>query len=1058
MHIRILILTLSCVLAALSQVTTATIAGLVTDRSGAAVPNAQITATNVDTNFSRSASSDETGQYAIRFLPTGAYRVEVASSGFKSFTQTGITLDINRTARVDAVLEIGAISESVSVSADAPLVNTTTTSIGRTVDNTEIVNLPLVNRDVYALLNLTPGVESSESGNAFGFSEQRTMINGSSYGGSGSVNYFLDGGNNTTGLRGTGNAAPNPDAVQEFRVITNSYGAEFGRFAGGVIDVITKSGTNAFHGSLFEFLRNGKLNANTWGALTRPPLRRNQFGGTFGGPVRRDRTFFFGSYSGLRQRQEQFRNAAIVPTAAERVGDFSASVRKPTDPVTRQPFPNGIIPATRLDPTAKNILERFIPLANLPGNFYQVTQGEPYDTNEFQMKVDHALSQAHQLTGSYYLSRGLSLESLAGNLVWSQRQFKWMQQNFNASDTWTINPTTINQLRLTYVRNFGGRLNLPEMSLGDLGSAFRVQGAPSLPQITASGFFTLGQGIAGPTAGSNFYGIREVLSLTRGRHNLKLGGDSSLEKFIHDTTLNNYGTFSFDGTISGSGLTDFVLGLPRTMNQDAPITKIDNNWYYGLFIQDEFRIHPRLQLSLGLRYDLQLPVTDPQDRKLTFVQGAQSRIVPAALPGLLFPGDPGVGRGIISADRNNFAPRVGFAWDPKGNGRTAVRAAFGVFFGGVSGNEWNSTADNQPFTIRQRFNSVRSLTDPYGLLPGGVSPFPYSYTASAPRFILPASVSGPSLDFRWPYTHQMNFSVQRQFFKDLSVEASYVAALAHKLPFTRDRNYPVFGAGATAANVDTRRPILPGSLATAGELNSIMNTSYHGLQTTVEKRMSKRFLFKGYYTFSKSIEAARMQNDTTSGGAQNMNNLRAERGRTDNDRRHNVVASAVWQIDYFRNARLVRHVLNDWTVSSIVTLRSGAPFSVTSGTDRNLDGANNDRADLVGAPRLDPNRDRSAASAMWFDPRAFAPAALGQDGTAGRNILDEPGRKNIDLAIFRDFHVREGMKLQFRGELTNAFNLVSLATPTTNLNSAAVGSIRTARAMRQAQLGLRMTF
>ncbi|MBI4903021.1 MAG: TonB-dependent receptor [Acidobacteria bacterium] len=1056
-QIPIAVLVLLLLVAAMqAQVTTQNIVGVVTDNSGAAIPGAQVVCTNNETNLVRSAVSDEAGNYALRLLPTGTYRVEITAGTFKKYVQTGVALEINRTARVNAVLEIGMVTESVTVSSDAPLVNTADAAIGRTVGNAEIANLPLVNRDVYALLSLTPGVESSENGNAFGFPEQRTSINGSSYQGTGTVNYFLDGGNNTTGLRGTGNMAPNPDAVQEFRVVTNSYGAEFGRFAGGVVDVITRSGSNALHGSLFEFLRNDALNANTWGALSKPPLRRNQFGGSLGGPIRKDRTFFFASYQGLRQREQQFRNSAIVPTELERRGDFSASRIKPNDPLTRQPFAGGIIPATRFDPTAKNILDQNIPLANLPGSFHQVIQGQPSNSDEFSLKGDHTLGRGHQLTGSYFLQKGENIESLAGNLAWSQRLFSWRQQNFNASDTWVINPGTINQLRLTYVRNFGGRLNIPEKTLADYGSTFRVQGQPSLPQVSVSGFFTLGQGIAGPAAGSNYYGLRDILNITRGKHSIKLGGEMSLEKFVHDTTLNNYGTFSFDGSISGSGLTDFVLGRPRTMNQDVPITKIDNGWFYGLFVQDDWRIHRRLTLNLGLRYDLQPPFTDPHDRKLTFVPGQRSQIVPAAPLGLLYPGDAGIGRGIIRADKNNFAPRLGLAWDPFGDGKTSVRSAFGLFYGGISGNEWNTTADNQPFTIRQQFNTVRSFTDVYGDLPGG-SPFPYNYSPANPRFISPAAVSGPSLDFRWPYSYQINFSVQRQVMKDLSIETAYVSSLAHKLPFARDLNYPVYGTGATAGNVNSRRPYLPGTLSTINQLSSIMNTAYHGLQVSVDKRMSRGVQFKGYYTFSKSLEGARMQNDTTNGGAQNMNNLSAERGRTDNDRRHNFVGSLIWQLQYFQ-APVVRQALNGWTLSSIITLRSGAPFTVTSGRDNNLDGTNNDRANLVGDPFLDPNRSRSQAASAWFNTAAFVANAVGTDGTSGRNIINEPGRKVVDLGIFRDFRVKEGLKVQFRGELTNGFNLVNLSAPTANLNSQAVGTIRNARAMRQVQVGLRLVF
>jgi outer membrane receptor protein involved in Fe transport len=324
-----------------------------------------------------------------------------------------------------------------------------------------------------------------------------------------------------------------------------------------------------------------------------------------------------------------------------------------------------VIPVERFDPVARRILDQYIPNANMAGNFFQVTEPNPLDSNEVTGKVDHSISDMNRLTASYYWNRGQEIEGLSGTLPWSRRQFNWQQQNVNVGDTWTVSATTINDLRLTYMRNFGGRLNTPEMSLGDLGSAYQIQGQPSLPQIAVSGYFTLGQAIAGPVAGSNYYGIRELLSINRGSHSLKLGGDFSLEKFIHDTTLNNYGVFNFDASKTGNALADFLLGVPVTMNQDTPITKIDNGWYSGLFIQDDWRIHPRFTLNLGLRYDYQTPVTDPHDRKLTFIEGRQSTVVPNAPLGLLFPGDEGIPRSIINPDRNNFAPRVGFAWDPK---------------------------------------------------------------------------------------------------------------------------------------------------------------------------------------------------------------------------------------------------------------------------------------------------------------------------------------------------------------------------------------------------------
>lgn len=1056
-------LALSCILAAgplRAQVTTASIQGTVTDASGAVMQKIEVKATQLETNFARSAVTDESGRYAIQFLPVGNYRVDVRVPGFKNFTQTGIILEVNRNARVDPVLQVGAPSETVQVSADAPLVNTADASIGRTIENKEIQVLPLVNRDVYSLLMLTPGVDAADSTNPLGSPAEISVVNGSASG-TGSISYYLDGGNNTAGLRNTGNALPNPDAVQEFRIITNSYSAEFGRFAAGIVDVVTKSGSNGIHGSLFEFLRNDALNASNWSALSKPPLRRNQFGGSFGGPLRKDRTFCFASYSGLRQRRVDFANSAVVPTALERTGDFSQSKVKPNDPLTKKPFSDNIIPSARLDPTVQDLLAKSIPRANLTGERYEATVPHPLDTDEFQFKLDHRLGNSHELSGSYYYNSGTDIEGMQGNLPWSTRAFDWTQQNFNLADTWSVSPTLIHQVRLTYVRNFGGRINEPVQSIADYGSKFQVQGTPALPNISVSGYFTLGQAIAGATAGSNYYGIRELLSWTKGRHYLKIGGEFSLEKNIHDTLLNNYGTFAFTGAKSGNALADFILGLPATMNQDAPIVKYDNGWYFAGFIQDDLRLHRRLTLNLGLRYDVQTPFTDPYDRRLAFIPDVQSVRVPTAPRGLQFPGDPGIPRGIADTDTNNLAPRLGLAWDPFGNGKTSVRAGFGLFYGSISANEWNQTTDFQPFSARQQFNTVRSLTDPYADLPGGVSPYPYVYDPANTRFLANASVTTIARDFVWPYTYQLNFSVQRQLMSDLSFTAAYVGALGHRWPTIRDNNYPIYGPGATAGNVNARRPIQPqpNTYAVINDIESTVNNSYHGLQVSVERRMSHHVSFKSFYVFSKALEGANLAGANGATGWQNANNQWEDRGRTNNDRQHNFVISAIWNIDYLKgSSALLRVVCNGWTLSAIVSARSGTPLTITAGSDINLDGINNDRANLIGDPRLDPDRPRADVTRSWFAIAAFGKPAAGQDGTAGRNILDRPGSKNVDLGFFRDFRLQEKVSLQLRWELTNAFNLVNLGGPNTNWSSTTFGAITSAGAMRQMQLGLRLSF
>jgi carboxypeptidase family protein len=834
--------TLLLTMPAQAQTATGTILGHVKDSSGAAVPTAQVTATHVGTQFSRTTTTDAEGQYALRLLPVGQYKLEVALSGFKNFSQTGILLEVGRNARIDAVIEPGGIEEVVSVVADAPLVETNSAALSRTVGQNEVLNLPLVNRDLYSLLSLTGGVTSNETSNSLGGPEQLTTINGSGRAQTGTVGFQLDGGNNTAGLRGTGNPAPNPEAVQEFRVITNSYAAEYGRYPAGIVDVVTKSGTNQFHGAVFEFFRNEKLNAKRWAppgtTAAKDPLDRNQYGAALGGPIQKDKTFFFVSYSGLRQEETYYRNTAVVPTARERAGDFSQSTIKPRDPVTNQPFPGGIIPSSRFDAAALTIQDRFVPQSNLPNNFFEVRQADPINTDEATLKLDHNLSSTQTIALSYFYQKGTDTQplSLTGNIPWVDRDFKWSQHNVNLADTWTLSPTTINQFRATFTRQFGGRVNNPTTSLGDLNSKFQIQGDPTLPRLTVSGYFTGQTSIAGPDAGSDYFAVRDSVSISRGSHSLKFGAEVSYEKIIHDTLLDNYGVFSFNGSKTGNAYADFLLGLPATMTQDAPVRKTDNGAYLSFFAQDDFRVHPRVTLNLGLRYDLQFPFTDPQDRKLAFVPGQKSQVSPNAPVGLLFPGDPGIPRGIAQTDKNNIAPRLGINWDPKGDGRMSVRAAAGIFYGSTTGNEWNTTADNQPFTVRQSFPTVFTLADPYRNLPGGVGPFPFNYDPASPRFTLPATVFGTDLGFVWPYTYQMNLTVEKELLRNFSVSASYVGALGRKLPASVDLNYPVFGPGATGANVNARRPYLPGTIGAARVLQSTFASDYHGLQLSGERR------------------------------------------------------------------------------------------------------------------------------------------------------------------------------------------------------------------------------
>lgn len=1118
-----------------AQLTTATILGTVSDGTGAVIPGAHITATNVDTHFTRTVTTNADGTYRLEFLPIGHYELKGDAQGFKAYSQTNITLNLNDQLTNDITLSLGNATETITVT-DAPtLVQSSASSLGRVIDNTEVDNLPIVGRNVYDLLTLTAGVQSSTQSNVLGYPQQVVYINGGTDNFVGSVSYFLDGGLNMTSLRNTGNILPNPDALQEFNVQTNNYNALYGRMSAGLVNVVTKSGTNRVHGSIFEFLRNDRLNALPYRQTTKSSYHRNQFGATLGGPIWRDKTFFFGTYGGLRQSTPSSVTTAVVPTAAERAGDFSADLPAnlpanyscsdasaadiaagrfiACNPLTKRPFVNNKI--TTLDPTAQNIINKYIPLpnaSNLSTPFLNRWTGYTpavMNTDEFLIKVDHNLTPSQRLSVSYFNTSGIQQQSPGGNLVWSQQNYSWRQQNANVSHTWTISPTKINQIWLNYTRMLAGRVNTPAVSLGDLGSSFTVQGTPSLPQVTVTNYFTLSQSIAGPKAGTNFYSLRDVYSWNKGKHAIAFGGEVSLNKDIQQTLLNNYGVFSFNGTraVAGclladgktacpsagvtrgqNGLVDFMLGLPVSMGQDTPVTAIDNIWFYGLFLQDDYKIKPNLTLNLGLRWDVQPAPTDPQNRLSTWLPGSQSTIIPNAPAGLLFPGDSFNGstlpRGMVDTRYHHISPRVGFAWDPFGDGRTAVRGAGGLFYGSVSGNEWNANSNFLPFAVRNTYSNPASLTNVYAdktNFPNG-NPYPYIYSPSNARFIYPAALQGIDPAYQWPYTYQFNLSVQQQFTRDLAMTVSYVSTLSHDVPFAPDLNYPIWSPTAKSGDQNSRRPYgatgkTTQTLSTVNIIQSKQTANYHGLQIDVEKRMGHGVSIKSFYVWSRTMSSAQVNNSgAVVNSVQDANQMGQEYGRSDTDIRHRSQTSVIWQPNYFTDRGLLtRSLLNGWTISAIVAFQSGSPFTVLTGADTNFDGVSYDRANVVAAqPFRNNSYDHVNPASKFFNVNAFCVFSAacpgigpgGSDGNSKRNGYSGPGAKNVNAAIFRNFKVWEGVQVQGRVEATNVFNFPNFSFgtgtgPTVNINNSTAGTISSNASnfpMRQLQVGARILF
>jgi hypothetical protein len=1136
-----------------AQLSTATMFGIVSDPSGALIPNATVVITQTATNFVRTTVSKSDGSYRAEFLPVGPYKVQVRAAGFKELVQTGITLNATQEAGINFALEAGGESVVVTVTSEVPLVNTGNSVLGRTIDNREVDNLPLVNRDAYQLLSLTAGVQSVSNENSIGVPMEHVIINGSSDNMVGQVTYYLDGGLNMTGLRNTGNVIPNPDAIDQFAVETNNFGAQYGRTGAGVVSVLTKSGSNQVHGSVFEFHQETNFNSNAWLQTARTPQHINRFGATLGGPVMKDKIFFFGSYGGLRQVSPQTFNT-VVPDALQRAGNFSENLPTTTpasglagcattlnaadkartdyggaffvcDPVTHLPVAGNRLdldPNYVPDPVAAAVLSKNVPLPSAnrptPDNRFLGVEGLPNSTNEFLIKSDLQFIPHHRMTLDYFQSNGSQINLPSGSNLpgWALSDYTYRQQNANVSDVWTLSARSVNQIWASYTRMIAGRISNPPESLAAFGSDINVQGTQSLPDISVANFFHLANAISGPVAGDNVYGLRDVYSTTRGKHTINVGGEGYLEYDHLETLLNNYGTFSFaNSTVpktaatqvgfvkTGAAIADFLIGHPNTMGQDSPDDANERYWNYGLFLQDDWRVTPTLTLNLGVRYDVQTAPIDNQSRIAVFQPGSQSTVSPLAIPGQLFPGDPAVPAGGVGTNYNHVSPRVGFTYDAFHTGRTVFHGGAGLFFDSISGNEWMLSQNFQPFAVRETgtFSHVVSLQNIYSTdcqdFAGCVSPFPYIYSKTNPKYVSPASLVFLQKGMRWPYNTQVNFGVQQQFSKDLAVTINYVGAFSRKIPLYIDHNAPIFNTANPASNVtgnvNCRRPFDAVPVATATTcanpavgskyysnayvIEDGQTTNYNGLQVSVVKRLSNHVSVNGFYIWSKGLASASLQTTGNIGNSgttepEDYYNLGLERQRTDNDVRHQAVVSAVWKPDYFGSFNgITRALLNGWSISAITTLRSGKPFNITSGTDDNVDGDNNDRPNLLAGKFAHTlsNGSRAAERKQWFDTSAYCrsgsagcPAGggvSGLDGMVSPNSLDGPGYKDVDAAIFRDFNIYERVKFQFRGEATNVFNFVNLNAPGGTLSStSAFGVITGAGSMRVLQVGGRLLF
>ncbi len=1041
---------------------TGLIAGSVEDSSGALVPAARVSATRQGASLRFETAADDAGRFSFPRLPVGDYVVECQQQGFRRFVSEAIRLDADQTRQARIILQVGETTESVQVTGAIGLVETVGATIRETVDEKRITELPLNGRNPLQLQLLLPGVVPSVGG--ANLAQNATItVNGAR---GTSNNYLLDGGDNNDPQISVASLVPNPDALEEFSILTNNYSAEYGRNSGGVINAITKSGGNRIKGSLYEFVRNDTFDSRNFFSLVVPKLRRNQFGASIGGPVTipklysgRDRTFFFFSYEGVRQRSAGTVSNLIVPTAAERGGDFAASSRRPTDPATRAAFPNNRIPASRFDPAAARFLDIMIPLPNAANGAHIFNAPEELGSNQIIARGDHSLNPRQRLSVRFFNDRSRQINSAGLPILQSDVRFNTSNSMLN--HTWTIAPSLLNTAQFTFGRVDLARGPLP-LAGGLNYEKLGVRAPSDTPQFATNwrgqvnGFWNMNQ--------DNYVTIdrktaqwTDSVSYTRGAHMMKFGGEFRHTRSDRETANLTDPQFTFDGRFAVNPYADFLLGLPSRMNQGSLRVNAIRSNAMSFFFQDDWKVKRNLTLSLGARWEPLLPFSDQRDQMSMFRPGIKSQVYTNAPTGLVYVGDPGVPRAGIENDWNNFGPRIGFAWSPFRDGKTSVRGGYGIFYDFPAMHQLSSFANTQPFSVQLQVNEPKSFSDPFG---GAASPFPSKPPATDAqrrdfKFVLPVVV-GESLDptLASAYMQQWNFNMQRETVQGIVITGAYVGSKGTRFSVLRDVNSALFRAGATGANVDARRPNGPGVLGSISNYEPLGFSSYHAMQLTANKRFSRGYSVLANYTRAKSIDNGSVD---AFGGAQDHNNWSPEKGRSDFDLRHRFVTSFLWELPGPK-AGAAGWVLGGWQVNGIFTISAGRPFNVTSGTDRALSGAGSQRPNLVGAPFLDPNRSRDDLLRQYFNPAAFALPPVGSFGNAGRNILTGPGSYNLDSSMFKMFAITERLKLQFRAEFFNTLNHANLANPVASVSAPQIGRIQGASSPRIMQFGLRMTY
>jgi len=1065
----------------------AQVSGAVTDPSGAAIVGAEVTIVETDTQLARTAKTDTQGLYVLPDLPVGPYQIQVTATGFKNYLRSGVVLQVGNHVEIDVSMTVGSVSENVNVTAAASMVETRENSVAQIVDQARIVDLPLNGRQPTQLIMIAGAANPAPNGEMVGVHAFYSTINISVAGGElTGMNYLLDGADNNQDIFNVNGPFPFPDALQEFSVDQNSVPARYGSHPGGVVNAVTKNGTNEWHGDLFEFLRNGDVNARNFFAARHDTLKRNQFGGTLGSKIITDKLFFFTGFQGTENRSDPVAQTAYVATAAVEAGDFSAldgpgctggTGKVLTDPTSGLPFANNQIPTSRFDPAAV-ALNKYLPVS--PNPCGRVTFGVPSTGDEDQVvaRVDWVQSAKHTLFGRYFWDDWRNIAYNNPTDILDNSSGTWeTAQNFTIGDTYTFNGSAVNSFHAT--ENHIG-ISLTPAAGAPGPSTIGVNNNPMYPSFLyfwVTGYFTLGStNQIKQDTGENYVGFTDDVDIIRGKHQISFGGAYMRNQLNVNMGTYGNGEFTFNGQYaSGKSINDalaaYMLGVQSNYQQSGLQQDATRSNEFGLYVQDTIRLTSHITINAGLRWDPALMPFDYFGRGDNFyptfyAEGRTSQVYPNAPAGLLFVGDSGIPKGTQNDVLAEFSPRLGIVWDPGGNGRQTIRLSAVSLLDtapamAVTGRTFGL---NSPYatTITETYVS---FSNPWSTYPGGI-PFPWPRPApkniTFPTFVQYAATP---LNPKTMTSQQWNLTYQRQIKRDWLASISYLGNKTTHVWTSEDYNASIYIPGSSAAT-NQRRPLYLQNPTVGQYYGPIMmadqggNANYNALLVSLQHRLSNGFTVLTNYTWSHCLSDVDVSGSDDKSLYEQPHDRSADYGNCQFNVTQYMNTSVVAQSPF------KSQFLRGWQLAPIISMHGGLPINVTIGQDISQTGVNLDRPNLV-LPNAKPPAGTNPID--FINPAAFQTEATGTFGNLGRDAISGPGAVNFDLSLSRVFTFHERWKFEARAEAFNIINHTNFVgtNPTywptqtgivTTTSSSTFGQIQSANDPRILQFALKLHF